>query len=250
MVNRRYSPISFSMFSISLSLSLTWFPHTSGHLTPQQISGNRQQRWQRLTHKYKANRLLSSHRQLTVDEYQKWNRSWPWFGHLLMTRRCEISLITTWNLTMVSGGWSHKHLHLVTLTQNGSLVKRQHTVPLWVRKDLCETKGKGNIQPLLFPVSARFWPTLSSSATAVVQNRAKHGCVEQAHSLYVSLVPLYYSLLQVFCCNFILQKRALRAESPLLMLFLMFGKLENATLGCSFPQRSGGMLQLSHIPTV
>lgn len=205
----------------------------------------------RLTHKYKANRLLSSHRQLTVGEYQKWNRSWPWFGHLLMTRRCEISIITTWNLAMVSGGWSQSNiciwwpsLRMVPLGRDNTQCHSE-----W-ETDLCETKGKDNIQPLFFPLSARFWPTLSPSATAVVQNRAKHSCVEQTHSLCVSLVPLYYSLLRAFCCNFILQTRASRAESPSLMLFLMFGKLENATLGCSFSQRSGGMLQLSHIPTV
>lgn len=237
MGNRRHDPISLSMSSISLSPSPTWFPHTSAHLSPEEISSG-SKGGKRLINMYKANRLLSSHRQLTegFDEYQKWYRSWPRFGHLLMTRRWEISITTTWSLAMVSGGWSQSNICIcwppLRMVPLGRHSTQSHSE--W-ETNLCETEGKGSIQPLFFPLQAGLWPTLSPSPTAVVQSRANPRCVEQTHSqwLRVSLVSSCYSLLQAFCCNFILQTSgALRA--PLLML-MMFGRAGEHYLGVLLP---------------
>lgn len=193
MVNRRCGPVSLSMSSIPLSPSLTRFPCTSAHLTPQEINSG-SKGGKRLTHKYKANGLLSSHRWLTegFDEYQKWCRSWPWFGHLLMTKSWEISITTTWNLAMVLGGWSQSNICIWWPSFRMVPLGRQsrQCYSEW-ETNLREAKGKGNIQPLFFSLQAGFWPTWNASPAAVVQNRAKHCCVEQEHSHWLSKVCVF-----------------------------------------------------------
>lgn len=237
MVNRRHGPVSLSMSSISLSPSLTWFPCTSAHFSPQEISSG-SKGGKRLTHKYKANRLLSSHRQLSegFDEYKKWYRSWPWFGHLLMTRRWEISTATTWSLAMVLGGWPQSNI-CVWWPSLRIVPLGRHTTPShseW-ETNLCETEGRGSIQPLFFlfkqdsdppwaPAPLQLYETGPNTAV-----QSKH-----VHSDCVPLVSLCYTLLQAFCCNFILQtSRASRA--PLLMLILMAGRAGECYHGALLP---------------
>lgn len=119
--------------------------------------------------------------------------------------------------------------------------------------NLCETEGKGNIQPFFFSLQAGFWPTLSPSPTAVVQNRGKHCCVEHHDcALHSDCVRLWFLCVTVFCRHFFVILHYRHQEHwrlPCVCWSWCLAELENATLGCSFPRRSGGMLQLSHIPT-